>query len=63
MRSLLAAATLLAVVPAADATWSIVLVDTRTGEIGIASATCLTNFDLQANSRGPKKVSNKKVVN
>jgi uncharacterized Ntn-hydrolase superfamily protein len=50
MRSLLAAATLLAVVPAADATWSIVLVDTRTGEIGIASATCLTNFDLQANS-------------
>jgi hypothetical protein len=34
----------------AHATWSIVLVDSRTGEIGIASATCLTNFDLQANS-------------
>ena len=34
----------------AQATWSIVLIDTRTGEIGIASATCLSNFDLQANS-------------
>ena len=51
MRSFLAAAaTLLAAVPAADATWSILLVDTRTGEFGIASATCLANFDLQANS-------------
>lgn len=31
-------------------TWSIVLVDSRTGEVAIASATCLENFDLQANS-------------
>ena len=29
------------------ATWSIILIDTRTGEIAIASATCLTGFDLQ----------------
>lgn len=31
----------------AHATWSIVLIDTRTREIAIGSATCLTNFDLQ----------------
>lgn len=31
-----------------SATWSIVLIDTRTGEIALGSATCLTNFDLQA---------------
>ena len=31
-----------------SATWSIILVDTRTGEVAIASATCLTGFDLQA---------------
>ncbi|MBX3321645.1 MAG: DUF1028 domain-containing protein [Phycisphaeraceae bacterium] len=30
----------------ASATWSILIVDTRTGEIGLASATCLTNTDL-----------------
>lgn len=30
----------------AAATWSIVIVDTRTGEIAIGSATCLTSFDL-----------------
>ncbi len=36
--------------PAAHATWSIILIDTRSGEIGVASATCLTNFDLQANA-------------
>lgn len=29
-----------------SATWSIILIDTRTGEIAVASATCLTNFDL-----------------
>ena len=29
------------------ATWSIILVDRRTGEIAIASATCLTGFDLK----------------
>lgn len=28
------------------ATWSIVLINLRTGEIAIAAATCLTNFDL-----------------
>ncbi|MFO1054002.1 MAG: DUF1028 domain-containing protein [Planctomycetota bacterium] len=28
------------------ATWSIILIDTRTGEIAIASATCITNFNL-----------------
>lgn len=28
-------------------TWSIVLVDTRTGELAAASATCLTSLDLQ----------------
>ncbi|HRQ71724.1 MAG TPA: FG-GAP-like repeat-containing protein [Phycisphaerales bacterium] len=32
----------------AGATWSIVLIDTRTGEVALGSATCLTNFDLQA---------------
>jgi hypothetical protein len=31
----------------ADATWSILIVDTRTGEVAVASATCLTNFDLR----------------
>ncbi len=31
------------------ATWSIVAVNTRTGEVVVASATCLTNFDLRAN--------------
>jgi len=37
-------------IPAAStlATWSILLVDTRTGEIAVGSATCLTNLDLQA---------------
>ena len=29
------------------ATWSIVLVDTRTGELAIGSATCLANFNLE----------------
>ena len=29
------------------ATWSIVLVDTRTGELAIGSATCLTSFNLE----------------
>jgi len=32
----------------ASATWSIVLINTRTGEIAVGSATCLTSFDLQA---------------
>lgn len=34
----------------AAATWSIVIVNTRTGEVGVASATCLENFDLRANT-------------
>lgn len=34
----------------ASGTWSIVLIDTRTGEVAVASATCLFNFDLQANT-------------
>lgn len=34
----------------ARATWSIVLLNTRTGEVGVASATCLTGFDLRANT-------------
>ncbi|MBL8765056.1 MAG: VCBS repeat-containing protein [Phycisphaerae bacterium] len=34
----------------ARATWSIVIMDTRTGEVALASATCLTGFDLQANT-------------
>ena len=32
---------------AAHATWSIVVADTSTGEVGVASATCLLNFDLK----------------
>jgi len=32
------------------ATWSIILIDTRTGEIAIASATCLVGFDLPLNA-------------
>jgi hypothetical protein len=34
----------------ADATWSIIIVDTRTGEIAIGSATCLSGFDLELNA-------------
>lgn len=48
-----AARALLAVAAAAgsaQATWSIVLIDTRTGEVAVGSATCLFNFDLQANT-------------
>lgn len=37
---------LLLAVPS-SATWSIVCVDMRTREVGVASATCLTNFDLR----------------
>ncbi len=36
------------IAPAAHATWSIILIDTRTREIAVGSATCLTSFDLQA---------------
>ncbi len=34
----------------AQATWSILIADTRTGEIGLASATCLTGFNLRHNT-------------
>lgn len=33
--------------PSAEATWSIIIVDTRTQEVAIGSATCLTNYDLK----------------
>lgn len=47
LRSLLAFLLSIGVLAApASATWSIILVDTRTGEIAVASATCLENFDL-----------------
>lgn len=32
----------------ASATWSILIADTRTGEIAVGSATCLSGFDLRA---------------
>ncbi|MBU6412275.1 MAG: DUF1028 domain-containing protein [Planctomycetes bacterium] len=50
IRSLAAAATLTLIAGSASATWSIVLINTRTGEVGVASATCLENFDLRANT-------------
>lgn len=34
--------------PRASATWSVVLTDTATGEVAIASATCINNFNLEA---------------
>jgi uncharacterized Ntn-hydrolase superfamily protein len=42
-----ALALLMVLAPAAGATWSIVLVDTATGEIAVGSATCLESFDLE----------------
>ncbi len=39
-----------ALAPVAQATWSVILIDTRTREVGIASATCLTGFDLRQGS-------------
>lgn len=39
---------LLALVPLHGATWSIVVVNRRTGEVCIASATCIPRFDLAA---------------
>ncbi len=41
------AALVLACAPTARATWSIIVYNSRTGEIGVASATCLTNLDLR----------------
>ena len=47
LRSLLLPLILLgALVARLPATWSMILIDTRTGEIAVASATCLTGFDL-----------------
>jgi uncharacterized Ntn-hydrolase superfamily protein len=40
-------AVVLALAPPASATWSIVLVDTHTGEVAIAAATCLESLDLE----------------
>jgi hypothetical protein len=48
LRSLCAFAGVAGLAASASATWSIVLIDVRTGEIAVGSATCLTNFDLQA---------------
>ncbi|MGQ0629047.1 MAG: FG-GAP-like repeat-containing protein [Phycisphaerales bacterium] len=45
---LLAAVGLLVSCAPAKATWSILLVDVRTGEIAVGSATCLTGLDLRA---------------
>ncbi len=44
---LIAAAVIVTVSQPALATWSIIIVDTETGEIAVGSATCLDNFDLQ----------------
>jgi Family of unknown function (DUF1028) len=44
----LAAVFALAIAVPANATWSIILINTRTGEIVLGSATCLTSFDLKA---------------
>jgi Family of unknown function (DUF1028)/FG-GAP-like repeat len=32
----------------AQATWSMIIIDTRTGEVAVGSCTCLTGIDLQA---------------
>lgn len=46
----LSAAGLAMVAANAEATWSILIVDTGTGEIALGSATCLTGFDLRENT-------------
>jgi uncharacterized Ntn-hydrolase superfamily protein len=38
---------LLLLAPHADATWSIVCVNRKTREVGVATATCLTNFSIR----------------
>ncbi len=38
---------ILTLASAARATWSIVIVNHRTGEVGVASATCISGFDLK----------------
>lgn len=49
-RTWIAAAAACVMPCAASATWSIIIVDTRTGEVALGSCTCLTGFDLQANT-------------
>ena len=47
LRSFVAALLLLTLLPSvAGATWSLVVLNIRTGEVCVASATCLSNFDL-----------------
>lgn len=46
-RVLFASAAALVFAPASPATWSIVVVNTRTREVAVASATCLSNFNLR----------------
>lgn len=48
LRTLSAGLVLASVAGSAQATWSIIIVDTRTKEVGIASATCLNNLDLRS---------------
>lgn len=50
LRTWIAALAACAVPSTASATWSIIIVDTRTGEVALGSCTCLTGFDLQANT-------------
>src|SRR5690606_33237239 len=50
LKLLAAGAAILSAATPAAATWSILLVDTRTGEVALGSATCLTGFDLRANT-------------
>ena len=52
MRPVAAASIVIGLVcaPTAHATWSIVLTDSRTGEVAVASATCIVGFDLKAAS-------------
>ncbi|MDQ7012956.1 MAG: FG-GAP-like repeat-containing protein [Planctomycetota bacterium] len=47
-RTLISLAAAAGLATQASATWSIILINTRTGEIAVGSATCLTSFDLQA---------------
>jgi len=47
-RALLSFVLLATLAPARPATWSIVVVDRRTGEVCIASATCIPRLDLSA---------------
>ena len=47
LRAALTGLLVLALASTAGATWSIIAVNTRTKEICVASATCLTNFDLR----------------